>query len=109
MNAVLLLATLAVLATGCKTTPPPTPLTQTDVISMTKAGLTDQEIINRIDATRTVFRLTADNVVTLRQEGVSDRVVTYMLDTYTRFAVAEERRQSSAPSVSFGFGYSQWH
>jgi len=103
-----LLLSLSILVTGCKTTPPPTPLTQTDIISMTKAGMTDQEIINRIDATRTVFRLSADNVVILRQEGVSDRVVTYMLDTYTRFAVAEERRQS-APPFSFSFGYGGWN
>jgi hypothetical protein len=108
MRTLLLLAAFAILGAGCKTTPPPTPLTQTDIISMTKTGMTDQEIINRIDATRTVFRLSADNVVTLRQEGVSDRVVTYMLDTYTRFAVAEERRQSSPP-FSFGFGYGQWN
>jgi uncharacterized protein (DUF433 family) len=108
MKTALLLAALTISAAGCKTTPPPTPLTQTDIISMTKAGMTDQEIINRIDGTRTVFRLTADNVVTLRQEGVSDSVVTYMLDTYTRFAVAEERRQSSPP-FSFSFGSGQWN
>jgi hypothetical protein len=46
---------------------------------MTKAGLTDEEIMRRIDDTRTVFRLSSNDVILLRQEGVSDRVVTYML------------------------------
>lgn len=89
----LMLATVLTL-TGCATTPRPTPLTQADIISMTKAGATDEDIMRRIDGTRTVFQLSSDSVVLLRKEGVSDRVVTYMLDTLTRAAVAEERRRS---------------
>lgn len=87
---------------GCATTPRPTPLTQADIISMTKAGLTDEEIMRRIDDTRTVFRLNSDDVVRLRNEGVSDRLVTYMLDTYTRAAVEAERRRDR---YYYGIGY----
>jgi hypothetical protein len=60
---------------------------------MVKAGMTDEEIMRRIDASRTVFRLSSDDVMRLRQEGVSDRVTNYMLDTYTRAVVAEQRRR----------------
>lgn len=110
MNKSLLLLVLSVLAVGCAASRPrPTPLYQTDVISMTKAGATDEEIMRRIDDTRTVFDLSADDVVLLRKEGVSDRVVTYMLDTRTRAAVAEERRRQYHDSRwNFGIGYGHW-
>jgi len=78
---------------GCATTPRPVPLSLAEVISMTKAGLWDEDIIRRIDGTGTVFRLGADDVVRLRKEGVSDRVINYMMETYTRAAVAEQHRQ----------------
>lgn len=103
-----------ILLTGCATpTPRPPPLVQTDIISMTKAGLTDEDIMRRIDGTRTVFQLNADDVVFLRKEGVSDRVVTYMLDTLTRAAVAEQRRRDQDDydfHYRFGLFYGHpWH
>jgi len=107
MRAITLFLGVLLLA-GCATVSRPVPLTQADVISMTKAGLTDEEIIRRIDGTRTVFRLGSDDVVRLRQEGVSDRVVNYMLDTYTRYAVAEQRRRDFDDydwHYRFGFSY----
>ena len=82
-------------------------------MSMVKAGMTDEEIIRRIDATRTVFRLSSDDVINLRKEGVSDRVVNYMLDTYTRYVAAEQRRQDYYDDdwhYRFGFYYGHpWH
>ena len=107
-----LLISLCVLAlVGCASTKPspPPPLTQADVISMVKAGLTDEEIMRRIDDTRTVFRLSSEDVIRLRNEGISDRLTTFMLDTYTRAAMAAQRRQDEQPhsQFSFGFGYGQ--
>jgi hypothetical protein len=113
MKTTLLLTVVAILAVGCATTRRPPPLTQSDVMSMVKAGLTDEDIIRRIDASGTVFRLSADDVVNLRKEGVSDRVVTYMLDTYTRYVAAEQRRQDYYDydwhyRFSFYYGH-PWH
>ncbi len=107
MKILSLLATVLLL-TGCASTksPPPPPLTQADIISMVKAGVADEEILKRIDATRTVFRLGSDDVVLLRKEGVSDRVVNYMLDSYTRAVAAQQQR--TKPRVSIGLGYSHW-
>ena len=67
-------------------------------------------IVNFIDGTRTVFKLSSDDVVGLRNEGVSDRVVNYMLETYTKAAMAEQRRQDSYNydfyyRSSFFYGY----
>ncbi len=102
---------LAVTVIGCASSRNrPVALYQTDVISMTKAGATDEEIMRRIDETRTVFNLSADDVVLLRKEGVSGRVVTYMLETVTRAAVADERRRNYYDSRwNFGIGYGHWH
>ena len=105
----------ALLLVGCATTRPPRPppLTQADVISMVKAGVTDEDIMRRIDATRAVFRLSSDDVVRLRNEGISDRLANFMLDTYTRAAMDAQRRQdadyyyNSYPPY-YGYGY-PWH
>ena len=104
----LLLATL--LAVGCATNKRPRPplLGQADVISLVKAGESDESIMRRIDASGTVFNLSADDIVFLRKEGVSDRLVTFMNDTRTRAAVEEERRRSYYDgrwSYGFGFGH----
>jgi hypothetical protein len=108
----LALLAIAVMALGCATTKPrPAPLAQADIISMVKAGMTDEEIMRRIDATGTVFRLNSDDVMFLRKEGLSDRLVNYMLDTYTRAAVeAQRRRDESNYRFSFGYYYGPyWH
>ena len=107
----LLISLLVLTLVGCASTkpPPPPPLTQADVISMVKGGLTDEEIMRRIDDTRTVFRLSSEDVIRLRNEGISDRLTTFMLDTYTRAAMAAQRRQDEQyyNQFSFGIGYGQ--
>ena len=103
----LCIAFFAVAWLGCAThrPPPPPPLTQADVISMVKAGLTDEDIMRRIDATRTVFRLSSEDVIRLRNEGISDRLVTFMLDTYTRAVMDAQRRRDEQNSSRFSFSY----
>jgi hypothetical protein len=108
-------ALMALALLGCATTRVKyEPLTKADIISLTKAGVTDDEIIVRIDQTRTVFVLTADDVVTLREEGVSARVIDYMLETRVRAAAEEERRRARydypppywyGPHIGLGYYY----
>jgi hypothetical protein len=108
---------MAALLAGCASTPrqpPPPPLTQVDVISMVKAGVSDEEIMRRIDGTRTVFRLSSDDVIRLRNEGLSDRLVNFMLDTHTRAAMDAQRRQDADYYNQFYFNYGfyyghPWH
>lgn len=98
---------VVLLVVGCAThrSPPPPPLAETDVISMVKMGVADDEIMRRIDETRTVFRLSSEDVVRLRNEGLSDRLVSFMLDTYARAAAAAQRQQDAQPHSSFSFGF----
>lgn len=94
------------MAVGCQTARHRVPpLTQADVIALVQAGETDEAIMRRIDSTGTVFLLNADDIVALRQAGVSDRLVTYMNDTKVRAAVEQERRRSYYENRwHFGFG-----
>ena len=103
MKHLLIFSMLGLLLTGCASRPRPTPLTQPDVVAMVQAGMTDEDIMRQIDATDTVFRLNAQDVVALRDQGVSDRLITFMMDTYTRAAVSAER------SASFYHGYGPYY
>lgn len=61
----------------------PTKVTVSQIIEMTKAGASDQEIINEIQQSKTVYKLDGNQYAQLRQIGVSDNVVNYMQETYT--------------------------
>jgi hypothetical protein len=105
MQAAILIVCAALLASSCATVRRPQPLTLADIISMSKAGLSDEEIMRRIDQTRSVFRLSSDQILLLRNENVSARVIDYMLETYTRAMVEAERRAYARPGWHFSFGY----
>jgi len=82
----------SLLLAACATTRPP-PLTRAAVIDMVQAGTADAEIIRQINQTRTVFTLSADDVATLHKAGVHEPVIDYMLETYRRAVLAEQRRR----------------
>jgi len=52
-----------------------------DIIVLSKAGVNDDVIIDRIARTRSIFKLTAEEVSALIKEGVSNRVINFMLNT----------------------------
>lgn len=62
----------------------PVPVSQKDIIDMTEAGATDEEIIREIDDTQALFKLTVNDVNALKEAGVSEGVVNHMLDTPNR-------------------------
>ena len=72
--------------------PPPVPVVPTqppsiaDVKAMAKAGVSDEVIISQMRNTRTVYRLAAADVIGLRDAGVSDKVLNYMLNTPSLWA-----------------------
>jgi uncharacterized membrane protein len=53
-------------------------MTLTDIVSMTQQHVPDQTIINQISTTYSNFNLTAEEIIYLRQQGVSDTVITVM-------------------------------
>jgi hypothetical protein len=89
------------------------PLGITDIVQMAQSHVTDDVIISQIRSTGSVFRLSANDTIWLKQNGVSDVVVKEMLDSANR---VPRRYYSAAPvyvvepepppvSVGVGFGY----
>jgi outer membrane lipoprotein SlyB len=69
------------------------PLSVADVKALAKAGISEDVIISQIKISRTVFHLSAADIIDMRDSGVSDRVVNYMINTpSTVGATAETTR-----------------
>lgn len=88
------------------------PMSTADVIKLTQSNVHESTIIKQIQTSRTVFQLTADDVVSLKSYGVTDNVINAMLDTarrpirpviYERPVVIRE--YCPPPPVSFGIGF----
>lgn len=87
-----------------------------DIIQMTHSHISEPVIITQIRSSGTRFHISAQDVVMLKQQGVSDAVVQEMLATARR-PVAIDRRpvyvvDPYAPppvSVGVGFGYRGGH
>jgi len=52
-----------------------------DVINLTKAEASSDVIIRQIEATNSRFELEADDIVRLKNEGVEDDVIEFMIET----------------------------
>ncbi len=57
------------------------PLSLTDVKALAKAGISEDVIISQIRNSHTVYHLTAPEIIDLRDAGVTDKVVNYMINT----------------------------
>lgn len=85
-----------------------------DIVKMSKDGLSSKSIISDIRHTHSVYTLKADQLAKLRDEGVQDSVINYMQKTHLD---AVRRDQSMADSYygwsggyygpygGFGFGW----
>ena len=94
LRPLLLLAALLVPATASA-------VTVRDIIELSKAGLPDDVLIAVIDADRTIFTLDKEQILTLKEAGVSRAVLLKMLRTRREFdappAPAPEVTTSAAP------------
>lgn len=74
----------AALLYGCASPgpPPPPPPSPAEVVEMAKAGRGASEIIQRMRASRAVYRLPASELAALRAQGVPDPVIDHMQNTY---------------------------
>jgi hypothetical protein len=57
------------------------PLSIADVKALAKAGIAEDVIINQIASTHSGFRLSSTDIIDLRDSGVSDKVINYMIST----------------------------
>jgi hypothetical protein len=56
-------------------------LSTEDIKKMARAGLSDDMIIQQIDATKSTFYLSSADIVDMKKAGVSQRVISYMVQT----------------------------
>lgn len=73
-----------------------------EIVSLTKAGLSDAAIISVIRKSRTDFDLSPEALVSLRQAGVSNAVIEAMLGPPTAGPLATAPSQALLP-VAFGY------
>src|SRR5688572_14255818 len=59
----------------------PETLTNNDIVSLVKAGLSTSIIVNKIRTSKTDFDLTTDGLIGLKQAGVTDEVVGAMFES----------------------------
>jgi hypothetical protein len=87
------------------------PLGLTEVVQLAQAHVSDSVIISQIRATGSVFQLSSNDTIWLKQNGVSDVVIQEMLSTPYRarvYAPGPVYVVDPAPppvSVGVGFGY----
>lgn len=61
-----------------------------DVVRMSKAGVSAKIILRQLDMTNAIFDLTCDDIVYLREQGVSNRVIGAMQERRTSAATKTE-------------------
>lgn len=57
------------------------PLALADIKALAKAGVSDEVIISQIRASRTMYRLSTAEILDLKDSGVSDHVIDFMVNT----------------------------
>jgi outer membrane lipoprotein SlyB len=57
------------------------PLEVADVKALVRAGVSDDVIISQIQSSHTVYHLSAADIIDLRNSGVTERVLNYMINT----------------------------
>ncbi len=77
------------------------PLQVADVKALAKAGVGDDIIISQIHNSRTVYRLATAEIIDLKNAGVSDRVIDFMINTPASVETAPSATVAgSAPAVT---------
>lgn len=80
---------------GCATfnEPRPEPVTVPQIITMVRQGLPAADIIAKMKASHTVYRLKASRLAELEKMGVPAEVIDYMQKTYLQAVKEEARRE----------------
>lgn len=75
------------------------PLSIADIKAMAKAGTSDDTIIAQINNTHSVYFLNAKTIIELRKAGVSDKIITYMINTAANDAVVTAQTPPPPPQT----------
>ena len=59
----------------------PIPITIEEIIELSQADVSNEVIISQIKATQSVFYFTNEQIIQLKQTGVNDNVINFMIET----------------------------
>jgi uncharacterized protein YcfJ len=76
------------------------PLSLADVKALAKVGISEDVTLCQIQNSRTVFHLSAADIIDLRDGGVSDKVVNFMINTPTTIGVTSETTPGTTAYIS---------
>lgn len=99
-----LLPLAGLLLTGCVTrtytvtSPPPGP-TVAEIQSMVQAHVSDAVIVNQIQSSSTRYFLTADQIVALKDAGVSDTVLNALINSASKTPVQTRTIVDQGPYI----------
>ena len=85
-------------------TPHP-PVTVPQIVEMSKAGVPPGDIVQKMHAAGTDYRLEASQLAQLQEQGVPEVVLNYMQQTYLDSAREDQRREDLDYSAIDGGGY----
>lgn len=100
-------ALLALALSGCATLgePLPPPPSLAEIVESAKAGQPPQQIIERMQRSRAVYRLPASELAKLREQGVPDPVIDYMQRVHLDVVRFEESMRARS---FYGPGWGPW-
>lgn len=105
----------ALIFTGCMTgydatyDPHVRPMTVQDVDTLSSQGVSDSLIISQIRSTRSIFHLSTQDIVGLKQAGVSENVIQAMIASANRSNAVSDRRYYYYPDYAyFDLGWNWW-
>jgi hypothetical protein len=55
-----------------------------DIKALAKAGISDEVIVSQVRNSRAVFHLTTAEILELKEGGVSEKVIDFMINTANR-------------------------
>jgi len=64
------------------------PLGLADIKALTKSGVSDEVIISQIRQSRVAYRLTTAEIIDLKDAGVSEKVIDFMINTPSLYSTA---------------------
>lgn len=68
------------------------PLGLADVKALARAGVSDEVMISQIRNSRTAYRLSTAEIIDLKDAGVSERVIDFMINTPSLYSAPPPRR-----------------
>src|SRR4030042_4758675 len=83
------------------------PVTIEEIIKLSKDKIPAEQIIDKIKRSQTAYRLSADEIVGMKNVGVDSKVIDYMLRTYED-AVRRDQEMQDWRNWYFYNGYYYW-